>query len=263
MSGGRRTVGSDECTAIKGDILKGKTAISSDSDDEVVEGTLELTGTAVDNQVLAGKTYYSTDAKTKRTGTIQLQPGWTPIPSTSQQTLNCKGMYMTENVVIPAFVMPPADAIKAGATVSIYDQSVTGTWEGYTPTTTYFWDFNQGGNVSGLIGNGSIVTGIYGQIYSDSNGNNNTLTTPAMVNLRRYTRVFVRINKSAPFEDAGVAIYAKYANGQRQLLYGCTHDSINANTFYYDYNASWQATLELVFTRQGTGLWQWGLQYIE
>ena len=96
VTGGSENIGiSDECTATKGDILKGKTAISNDSDDEVVEGTLELTGTAVDNQVLAGKTYYSTDAHTKRTGTIQSQPGWTPIPSTIHQTLKCKGKYIT------------------------------------------------------------------------------------------------------------------------------------------------------------------------
>ena len=68
MSGGRRTAGSDECTAAKGDILKGKTAISSDSDDEVVEGTLELTGNATKDHVLADKTFYSTDAKMKETG---------------------------------------------------------------------------------------------------------------------------------------------------------------------------------------------------
>ena len=56
---------SEDCTATANDILKGKTALFNGSDDEVVEGTLELTGTAVDNQVLAGKTYYSTDAHTK------------------------------------------------------------------------------------------------------------------------------------------------------------------------------------------------------
>lgn len=256
---------SDDCTATSNDIVKGKTALFKGSDNDVGVGTLELTGTAVDDQVLAGKTYYSTDAHTKRTGTIQSQPGWAPIPSTIQQTLKCKGKYMTENVVIPAFVMPSADVIKKGATVSIYDNSITGTWEGYPPTTEYFWKATPGGNsnVGGLVGTGSLGFGSPGQVYSNSDASNNTLSTPTMINLRKYSRIFVHINRSEPFEDAGVAIYAKYSDGQRRLMTSFTHYSVNGTTYYYDYNASWWATLELVFTRQGTGLWEWGIQYIE
>lgn len=63
--------GSDECTATSAELLKGYAAITSESDDEVVEGTLELTGDAADSQVLDKKTYYNKDAKIKRTGTMQ------------------------------------------------------------------------------------------------------------------------------------------------------------------------------------------------
>lgn len=63
--------GSDECTATRAELLKGYAAITSDSDDEVVEGILELTGDASDSQVLDKKTYYNKDAKIKRTGTMQ------------------------------------------------------------------------------------------------------------------------------------------------------------------------------------------------
>lgn len=62
--------GSDECTATKAEILKGYKAITKDSDDELTDGTLELTGTAADSQVLFGQTYYNTEAKTKRTGVM-------------------------------------------------------------------------------------------------------------------------------------------------------------------------------------------------
>ena len=263
--GGGNGVYSEDCTATANDILKGKTALFNGSDDDIGAGTLELTGTAVDNQVLAGKTYYSTDAHTKKTGNIQSQPGWTPIPSTSQQTLNCRGMYMTENVVIPAFVMPSADVIKKGATISIYGQSVTGTWEGYVPTTEYFWKATPGGNsnVGGLVGTGNLGFGSLGQVYSNSDGSNNTLSTPKMINLRKYSRIFVHINRSEPFDEGGVAIYAKFADGQRVLMRSFTHYSTDGTTYYYDYNSSKWATLELVFTYQGTGLWQWGIQYIE
>ncbi len=60
--------GSDECTSTSAEVLKGFTAITVDSHDEVVEGTLELTGDAADSQVLIGKSYYNTNPKNKRTG---------------------------------------------------------------------------------------------------------------------------------------------------------------------------------------------------
>lgn len=62
--------GSDECTATSSEVLKGYTAITSDSDDEIVEGTLELTGDAADSQVLDKRTYYNKDARMKRTGNM-------------------------------------------------------------------------------------------------------------------------------------------------------------------------------------------------
>lgn len=62
--------GSDECTATRIEVLKGYTAITGDSDDEVVSGTLELTGDAADSQVLIGKSYYNINPKNKRTGSM-------------------------------------------------------------------------------------------------------------------------------------------------------------------------------------------------
>ena len=75
--------GSDECTATKGDVLKGKTAVTSDSDDEAAAGTLELTGNAGAANVLAGKTFYSTDAKSKQSGTMPNVAAIDPAKSTS------------------------------------------------------------------------------------------------------------------------------------------------------------------------------------
>ncbi|WP_277408918.1 glycine-rich domain-containing protein [Lacrimispora xylanisolvens] len=62
--------GSDECTATRAEVLKGFTAITYNSNDEVVGGTLELTGDAADSQVLAGKSFYKTNPKDKRIGTM-------------------------------------------------------------------------------------------------------------------------------------------------------------------------------------------------
>ena len=71
MTGGGGGGGSsDDCTAVANDILKGKMAVYKGSDDEPKAGTLELTGNAADGYVYSGKTYYNTDAHTKRTGTM-------------------------------------------------------------------------------------------------------------------------------------------------------------------------------------------------
>ena len=70
-SGGGGTASSD-VTASKSDVLKGKTTVTSDSNDEIAEGTLELTGNAGTGDVLSGKTFYTTDPKSKQTGTLAL-----------------------------------------------------------------------------------------------------------------------------------------------------------------------------------------------
>lgn len=66
----------DELTAQPGDVIKGKIAGVAGSD-EPAAGTLELTGTAADSQVLTGQTYYNTDAKNKRTGSMPNRGAWT------------------------------------------------------------------------------------------------------------------------------------------------------------------------------------------
>lgn len=101
--GGGGGTTSDELTATKGDVLKGKTAVTSDSDDEAITGTLELTGNAGDGDVLAGKGYYNTDPKTKRTGTMADKSGTTQSAAASldsgnsrvQMTIPATGKYST------------------------------------------------------------------------------------------------------------------------------------------------------------------------
>ncbi len=83
---GSSGIGSDDCTSTRSEVLKGYTAITSDSNDEIVEGSLELNGDAVDSQVLAGKTFYSTNPKNKRTGSMVNQ-------GNVSQTLNAGESY--------------------------------------------------------------------------------------------------------------------------------------------------------------------------
>lgn len=72
ITGGSSGGASDDCTALKSDIPKGLKAVTKDSDDEVVEGTLELTGNANSDDVLEGKTFYNTNVHSKQTGTLKL-----------------------------------------------------------------------------------------------------------------------------------------------------------------------------------------------
>lgn len=84
MPGGGGGADLDVVTALAGDVLKGKVIV--DADGNPLTGTLELTGDAADSHVLAGKTYYNTDAKTKRTGSM-------PNQGAVNQALNAGGSY--------------------------------------------------------------------------------------------------------------------------------------------------------------------------
>lgn len=61
-------------TALAEDVAKGKVIVGPDG--KPITGTLELTGTAADSQVLASQTYYNTDLKTKRTGAMTNRGAW-------------------------------------------------------------------------------------------------------------------------------------------------------------------------------------------
>lgn len=84
MPGGGGGIDLDVVTALAGDVLKGKVIVGSNGDP--VTGTLALTGDAAAGNVLAGKTFYDTDAKTKRTGTM-------PNQGAKTASLNCGGSY--------------------------------------------------------------------------------------------------------------------------------------------------------------------------
>ncbi len=74
----------DVVTAGAGDVLAGKVIVGPDG--EPLTGTLALSGNASDGQVLSGQTYYNTDAKTKRTGTM-------PNRGAVNQSLAINGSY--------------------------------------------------------------------------------------------------------------------------------------------------------------------------
>lgn len=69
LKAGGSGIDPDVLTAAASDVIKGKTAGVNGSD-EPVAGTLELTGNSGASDVLTGKTFYTTNPKTKQTGTM-------------------------------------------------------------------------------------------------------------------------------------------------------------------------------------------------
>lgn len=79
----------EETTATASDILKGKTA--NDGEGEQITGTLELTGDAGAGEVLSGKTFYTTNPKSKQTGAMRNNGRW---PDADKFTLEGNKIWM-------------------------------------------------------------------------------------------------------------------------------------------------------------------------
>ena len=93
-------------------------------------------GDSAAGHILAGRTAWVNGSKI--TGTIPSQAGGTLTPSTSAVTANCSGKYMTSNYTIPAFSLPPANALRKGYSYTLYGKTVTGAWEGYVTSPYVF-----------------------------------------------------------------------------------------------------------------------------
>ena len=63
--GGGGGASSDDCTLMRAAVPKGLTAVTADSDDEALEGTLDTEATLSDSQALSGQTYLKFNPQTK------------------------------------------------------------------------------------------------------------------------------------------------------------------------------------------------------
>ena len=187
--------GSDECTATKAEVLRGYTAITGDSDDEVVEGSLELIGDAADSQVLAGKTFYNTNPKIQRTGSMvnhgaisqMLTAGGNYIIPAGYH--NGSGKVMAGSLASQTYGTATAAQILSGQTVWVNGNKLIGTMAVqsilsfsaavYSSTAiAYTWKNPAKGPFSGVIivgKTGSYPTSITdGTRYYKGTGNNTT-----------------------------------------------------------------------------------------
>ena len=101
-SGGAGTASSD-VTASKADVLKGKKTVTSDSNDEIVEGTMP-NNEAVNHELPANGSYTIPkgyhDGSGKVTQDIPTQAAKTITPSASKQTVSVNGKLMTGDIVV-------------------------------------------------------------------------------------------------------------------------------------------------------------------
>lgn len=199
----------DVVTAGAGDVLAGKVIVGPDG--EPLTGTLALSGNASDGQVLNGQTYYNTDAKTKRTGTmpnrgavnqslaingsytipagyhngsgkvtqnVPTKGAQTYTPGTTNQTI-AAGQYLTGAQTIKGDPNLKPENIKKGVSI----MGNMGTWEGYVSSPLNLFNAGTwGGGQSGYTvmegpgtypGNKVSITG--GTIRLDTNGGESAL----------------------------------------------------------------------------------------
>ena len=100
--GGAGTASSD-VTASKADVLEGKKTVTSDSNDEIAEGTMPNNG-AVTHELPANGSYTIPkgyhNGSGKVTQDIPTQAAKTITPSTSKQTVSVNGKLMTGDIVV-------------------------------------------------------------------------------------------------------------------------------------------------------------------
>ena len=312
--------GSDECTLVKANVPTGLKAVTADSDDEAVEGTLDTETTLADSQALSGQTFLKFNPVTKLferrvggmtnrgaviqelgaggsytipegfhngygkvsakslasqtpgtsaaghilagrtawvngskiTGTIPSQAGGTLTPSTSAVTANCSGKYMTSNYTIPAFALPPANALRKGYSYTLYGKTVTGTLEQWLSSPA-----DVTGNETGATKIGTS-TGFFSwitspksiNVFCGSNGGSTLgrLNTAVNVSSYKYLKLFVpraydksgsqyytKVGISLQADGSGVTYGAEVLANSTVTNFNVILDVTNYNGMYFIY----------------------------
>lgn len=207
-------------------------------------------GTSAAGHILAGKTAWVNGSKI--TGTIPSQAGGTLTPSTSAVTANCSGKYMTSNYTIPAFALPPANALRKGYSYTLYGKTVTGTLEQWLSSPA-----DVTGNETGATKIGTS-TGFFSWITSQksinvfcgSNGGSTLgrLNTAVNVSSYKYLKLFVpraydksgsqyytKVGISLQADGSGVTYGAEVLANSTVTNFNVILDVTNYNGMYFIY----------------------------
>ena len=207
-------------------------------------------GTSAAGHILAGRTAWVNGSKI--TGTIPSQAGGTLTPSTSAVTANCSGKYMTSNYTIPAFALPPANALRKGYSYTLYGKTVTGTLEQWLSSPA-----DVTGNETGATKIGTS-TGFFSwitspksiNVFCGSNGGSTLgrLNTAVNVSSYKYLKLFVpraydksgsqyytKVGISLQADGSGVTYGAEVLASSVTTNFNVILDVTNYNGMYFIY----------------------------
>ena len=207
-------------------------------------------GTSAAGHILAGKTAWVNGSKI--TGTIPSQAGGTLTRSTSAVTANCSGKYMTSNYTIPAFALPPANALRKGYSYTLYGKTVTGTLEQWLSSPA-----DVTGNETGATKIGTS-TGFFSwitspksiNVFCGSNGGSTLgrLNTAVNVSSYKYLKLFVpraydksgsqyytKVGISLQADGSGVTYGAEVLANSTVTNFNVILDVTNYNGMYFIY----------------------------
>ena len=207
-------------------------------------------GTSAAGHILAGRTAWVNGSKI--TGTIPSQAGGTLTPSTSAVTANCSGKYMTSNYTIPAFALPPANALRKGYSYTLYGKTVTGTLEQWLSSPA-----DVTGNETGATKIGTS-TGFFSwitspksiNVFCGSNGGSTLgrLNTAVNVSSYKYLKLFVpraydksgsqyytKVGISLQADGSGVTYGAEVLADSTVTNFNVILDVTNYNGMYFIY----------------------------
>lgn len=207
-------------------------------------------GDSATGHILAGRTAWVNGSKI--TGTIPSQAGGTLTPSTSAVTANCSGKYMTSNYTIPAFALPPANALRKGYSYTLYGKTVTGTLEQWLSSPA-----DVTGNETGATKIGTS-TGFFSwitspksiNVFCGSNGGSTLgrLNTAVNVSSYKYLKLFVpraydksgsqyytKVGISLQADGSGVTYGAEVLANSTVTNFNVILDVTNYNGMYFIY----------------------------
>lgn len=236
--GGGGGASSDDCTLMRAAVPAGMKAVTADSDDEAMEGTLNPDTTLADSQALSGQTFLKWNPQTKLferhtgsmanrgavnqslaiNGSYTIPAGYhngsgkvtqniptkgaqTYTPGTANQTI-AAGQYLTGAQTIKGEPNLKPENIKKGVSI----MGIIGTWEGIVSNPYYLWN-------RGSFKNGQSITG--GQISGAYIRANNTYFNN-LVDLtnHKYLKFVVQADQTRGDQLDALRIYITTATNQ-------------------------------------------------